>query len=206
FVGSGICIRDHPPPPNLNKKLSIQKNFLANIFSRILHLSLYNVCNKILHFSLFSIVSYLQKRTKSYQRNYFKKHEKETFFLKHFYLTSVYIGTTAGYYLAPKGAKTFIDATERFKIIEPVDMFMDNPTYHDVANLTYVPCALSLNEHSLDSNICNQNLSKLSECIALPKPPKKSYFKNLFYYSLNARKRLKTFKNFYKKYNYLQSN
>ncbi|MUU90304.1 glycosyltransferase family 25 protein, partial [Helicobacter pylori] len=50
--------------------------------------------------------------------------EKEAFFLEHFYLTSVYVATTAGYYLTPKGAKTFIEATERFKIIEPVDMFM----------------------------------------------------------------------------------
>ncbi|RVZ92849.1 glycosyltransferase family 25 protein, partial [Helicobacter pylori] len=48
--------------------------------------------------------------------------EKEAFFLEHFYLTSVYVATTAGYYLTPKGAKTFIEATERFKIIEPVDM------------------------------------------------------------------------------------
>ncbi|WP_033589102.1 glycosyltransferase family 25 protein, partial [Helicobacter pylori] len=49
--------------------------------------------------------------------------EKEAFFLEHFYLTSVYVATTAGYYLTPKGAKTFIEATDRFKIIEPVDMF-----------------------------------------------------------------------------------
>ncbi|GHQ16919.1 hypothetical protein JP0059_05810 [Helicobacter pylori] len=65
--------------------------------------------------------------------------EKEAFFLEHFYLTSVYVSTTAGYYLTPKGAKTFIEATERFKIIEPVDMFINNPTYHDIANFTYVP-------------------------------------------------------------------
>ncbi|EMH69586.1 hypothetical protein HMPREF1450_00229, partial [Helicobacter pylori HP260ASii] len=49
--------------------------------------------------------------------------EKEALFLEHFYLTSVYVATTAGYYLTPKGAKTFIEATDRFKIIEPVDMF-----------------------------------------------------------------------------------
>ncbi|RVZ92786.1 glycosyltransferase family 25 protein, partial [Helicobacter pylori] len=48
--------------------------------------------------------------------------EKEAFFLEHFYLTSVYVASTAGYYITPKGAKTFIEATERFKIIEPVDM------------------------------------------------------------------------------------
>ncbi len=29
--------------------------------------------------------------------------EKEAFFLEHFYLTSVYVATTAGYYLTPKG-------------------------------------------------------------------------------------------------------
>ncbi|WP_232728113.1 hypothetical protein [Helicobacter pylori] len=28
--------------------------------------------------------------------------EKEAFFLEHFYLTSVYVATTAGYYLTPK--------------------------------------------------------------------------------------------------------
>ncbi|GAA7470500.1 hypothetical protein ID1074_13440 [Helicobacter pylori] len=72
--------------------------------------------------------------------------EKEALFLEHFYLTSVYVATTAGYYITPKGAKTFIDATERFKIIEPVDMFMNNPTYHDVANLTYLPCPISLKQ------------------------------------------------------------
>ncbi|EMH39775.1 LPS glycosyltransferase, partial [Helicobacter pylori GAM83Bi] len=49
--------------------------------------------------------------------------EKEAFFLEHFYLTSVYVASTAGYYITPKGAKTFIEATECFKIIEPVDMF-----------------------------------------------------------------------------------
>ncbi|EMH17566.1 hypothetical protein HMPREF1417_01704, partial [Helicobacter pylori GAM260Bi] len=32
--------------------------------------------------------------------------EKEALFLEHFYLTSVYVATTAGYYLTPKGAKT----------------------------------------------------------------------------------------------------
>ncbi|PUD11364.1 lipopolysaccharide biosynthesis protein, partial [Helicobacter pylori] len=41
--------------------------------------------------------------------------EEEAFFLEHFYLTSVYVATTAGYYITPKGAKTFIEATERFK-------------------------------------------------------------------------------------------
>ncbi|EJB80452.1 putative lipopolysaccharide biosynthesis protein [Helicobacter pylori Hp H-3] len=81
--------------------------------------------------------------------------EKEALFLEHFYLTSVYVATTAGYYLTPKGAKTFIDATERFKIIEPVDMFMNNPTYHDVANLTYLPCPISLNKHAFNSTIQN---------------------------------------------------
>ncbi|RKU91179.1 lipopolysaccharide biosynthesis protein, partial [Helicobacter pylori] len=73
--------------------------------------------------------------------------EKEAFFLEHFYLTSVYVASTAGYYITPKGAKTFIEATERFKIIEPVDMFINNPTYHDVATLTYLPLPVSLNKH-----------------------------------------------------------
>ncbi|GAA8380946.1 hypothetical protein Hpkin38_08380 [Helicobacter pylori] len=50
--------------------------------------------------------------------------EKEVLFLEHFYLTSVYVATTAGYYLTPKGAKTFIEATERFKIIEPTMMWL----------------------------------------------------------------------------------
>ncbi|GAA8906258.1 hypothetical protein BTM207_07460 [Helicobacter pylori] len=78
--------------------------------------------------------------------------EKEAFFLEHFYLTSVYVSTTAGYYLTPKGAKTFIEATERFKIIEPVDMFINNPTYHDIANFTYVPCPVSLNKHAFNKH------------------------------------------------------
>ncbi|PUD15232.1 lipopolysaccharide biosynthesis protein, partial [Helicobacter pylori] len=52
--------------------------------------------------------------------------EKEAFFLEHFYLTSVYVATTAGYYLTPKGAKTIIQSTERFNIIEPVDNVMNN--------------------------------------------------------------------------------
>ncbi|WP_241887865.1 glycosyltransferase family 25 protein [Helicobacter pylori] len=53
--------------------------------------------------------------------------EKEALFLEHFYLTSVYVATTAGYYLTPKGAKTFIEATERFKIIEPVGYVYEQP-------------------------------------------------------------------------------
>ncbi|GAA7714373.1 hypothetical protein HpMMM92_01290 [Helicobacter pylori] len=53
--------------------------------------------------------------------------EKEALFLEHFYLTSVYVASTAGYYITPKGAKAFIEATERFKIIEPVDMFINKP-------------------------------------------------------------------------------
>ncbi|MDU9727481.1 glycosyltransferase family 25 protein, partial [Helicobacter pylori] len=81
--------------------------------------------------------------------------EKEAFFLEHFYLTSVYVASTAGYYLTPKGAKTFIEATERFKIIEPVDMFINNPTYHDVATLTYLPLPVSLNKHAFNSTIQN---------------------------------------------------
>ncbi|WP_033620868.1 glycosyltransferase family 25 protein [Helicobacter pylori] len=126
--------------------------------------------------------------------------EKEALFLEHFYLTSVYVASTAGYYLTPKGAKTFIEATERFKIIEPVDMFMDNSAYHDVANLTYVPCPVSLNKHAFNSTI--QNAKKLD--ISL-KPPRKSYFDNLFYHKFNARKCLKAFHKYSKQYTPLKT-
>ncbi|WQU16833.1 glycosyltransferase family 25 protein [Helicobacter pylori] len=121
--------------------------------------------------------------------------EEEAFFLEHFYLTSVYVATTAGYYLTPNGAKTFIDATERFKIIEPVDMFMNNPTYHDVANFTYLPCPISLNKHASNSTIQNAKKPDISL-----KPPKKSYFDNLFYHKFNARKCLKAFHKYSKQY------
>ncbi|GAA9929381.1 hypothetical protein VN0859_09890 [Helicobacter pylori] len=121
--------------------------------------------------------------------------EKEAFFLEHFYLTSVYVSTTAGYYLTPKGAKTFIEATERFKIIEPVDMFINNPTYHDIANFTYVPCPVSLNKHAFNSTIQNAKKPDISL-----KPPKKSYFDNLFYHQFNARKCLKAFHKYSKQY------
>ncbi|MFP6136781.1 glycosyltransferase family 25 protein [Helicobacter pylori] len=121
--------------------------------------------------------------------------EKEAFFLEHFYLTSVYVATTAGYYLTPKGAKTFIEATERFKIIEPVDMFMNNPTYHNVANFTYLPCPISLNKHAFNSTIQNAKKPDISL-----KPPKKSYFDNLFYHKFNAQKCLKAFHKYSKQY------
>ncbi len=121
--------------------------------------------------------------------------EKEAFFLEHFYLTSVYISTTAGYYLTPKGAKTFIEATERFKIIEPVDMFINNPAYHDIANFTYVPCPVSLNKHAFNSTIQNAKKPDISL-----KPPKKSYFDNLFYHQLNAKKCLRAFHKYSKQY------
>ncbi|MFP5955036.1 glycosyltransferase family 25 protein [Helicobacter pylori] len=121
--------------------------------------------------------------------------EKEALFLEHFYLTSVYVATTAGYYLTPKGAKTFIEATERFKIIEPVDMFMNNPTYHDVANLTYLPCPISLNKHAFNSTIQNAKKPDISL-----KPPKKSYFDNLFYHKFNAQKCLKAFHKYSRQY------
>ncbi|WP_025454973.1 glycosyltransferase family 25 protein [Helicobacter pylori] len=121
--------------------------------------------------------------------------EKEALFLEHFYLTSVYVATTAGYYITPKGAKTFIDATERFKIIEPVDMFMNNPTYHDVATLTYLPCPISLNKHAFNSTIQNAKKPDISL-----KPPKKSYYDNLFYHKFNARKCLKAFHKYSKQY------
>ncbi len=121
--------------------------------------------------------------------------EKEAFFLEHFYLTSVYVSTTAGYYITPKGAKTFIEATERFKIIEPVDMFINNPTYHDIANFTYVPCPVSLNKHAFNSTIQNAKKPDISL-----KPPKKSYWDNLFYHQLNARKCLRAFHKYSKQY------
>ncbi|MCQ2624881.1 glycosyltransferase family 25 protein [Helicobacter pylori] len=121
--------------------------------------------------------------------------EEEAFFLEHFYLTSVYVATTAGYYLTPKGAKTFIEATDRFKIIEPVDMFMNNPTYHNVANFTYLPCPVSLNKHAFNSTIQNAKKPDISL-----KPPRKSYFDNLFYHKFNARKCLKAFHKYSKQY------
>ncbi|RVZ35424.1 lipopolysaccharide biosynthesis protein [Helicobacter pylori] len=121
--------------------------------------------------------------------------EKEALFLEHFYLTSVYVATTAGYYITPKGAKTFIDATERFKIIEPVDMFINNPTYHDVANFTYLPCPVSLNKHAFNSTIQNAKKPDISL-----KPPKKSYFDNLFYDQLNTKKCLRAFHKYSRRY------
>ncbi len=121
--------------------------------------------------------------------------EKEALFLEHFYLTSVYVASTAGYYLTPKGAKTFIEATERFKIIEPVDMFINNPTYHDIANFTYVPCPVSLNKHAFNSTIQNAKKPDISL-----KPPKKSYFDNLFYHQLNTKKCLRAFHKYSKQY------
>ncbi|WQX87430.1 glycosyltransferase family 25 protein [Helicobacter pylori] len=121
--------------------------------------------------------------------------EKEAFFLEHFYLTSVYVASTAGYYITPKGAKTFIEATERFKIIEPVDMFINNPTYHDVATLTYLPLPVSLNKHCKISTI--QNLKKSDILLS---GPKKSYLDNLLYDQLNTRKCLKAFHKYSRRY------
>ncbi|MFP6125698.1 glycosyltransferase family 25 protein [Helicobacter pylori] len=121
--------------------------------------------------------------------------EEEAFFLEHFYLTSVYVASTVGYYITPKGAKTFIEATERFKIIEPVDMFINNPTYHNVANFTYLPCPVSLNKHAFNSTIQNAKKPDISL-----KPPKKSYFDNLFYHKFNAQKCLKAFHKYSKQY------
>ncbi|MCQ2702768.1 glycosyltransferase family 25 protein [Helicobacter pylori] len=121
--------------------------------------------------------------------------EKEALFLEHFYLTSVYVASTAGYYITPKGAKTFIEATERFKIIEPVDMFINNPTYHDIATLTYLPLPVSLNKHCKISTI--QNLKKSDISLI---GPKKSYFDNLFYDQLNTRKCLKAFHKYSRRY------
>ncbi|KHL86718.1 lipopolysaccharide biosynthesis protein, partial [Helicobacter pylori] len=121
--------------------------------------------------------------------------EKEALFLEHFYLTSVYVASTAGYYLTPKGAKTFIEATERFKIIEPVDMFINNPTYHDVATLTYLPLPVSLNKHCKISTI--QNLKKSDISLS---GPKKSYLDNLLYDQLNTRKCLRAFHKYSRRY------
>ncbi len=121
--------------------------------------------------------------------------EKEVFFLEHFYLTSVYVASTAGYYITPNGAKTFIEATERFKIIEPVDMFINNPTYHDVATLTYLPLPVSLNKHCKISTI--QNLKKSDISLS---GPKKSYLDNLLYDQLNTRKCLKAFHKYSRRY------
>ncbi|OKB14313.1 lipopolysaccharide biosynthesis protein [Helicobacter pylori] len=126
--------------------------------------------------------------------------EKEAFFLEHFYLTSVYVASTAGYYLTSKGAKTFIEATERFKIIEPVDMFINNPTYHDIANFTYMPCPVSLNKHAFNSTIQNAKKPDISL-----KPPKKSYFDNLFYHKFNAKKCLRAFHKYSKQYDHLKT-
>ncbi|MGL2344358.1 glycosyltransferase family 25 protein [Helicobacter pylori] len=121
--------------------------------------------------------------------------EKEAFFLEHFYLTSVYVASTAGYYITPKGAKTFIETTERFKIIEPVDMFINNPTYHDVATLTYLPLPVSLNKHCKISTI--QNLKKSDISLI---GPKKSYLDNLLYDQLNTRKCLRAFHKYSRRY------
>ncbi|WRB13973.1 glycosyltransferase family 25 protein [Helicobacter pylori] len=126
--------------------------------------------------------------------------EKEALFLEHFYLTSVYVASTAGYYITPKGAKTFIEATERFKIIEPVDMFINNPTYHDVATLTYLPLPVSLNKHCKISTI--QNLKKSDISLS---GPKKSYLDNLLYHQLNTRKCLKAFHKYSRRYNHLKT-
>ncbi|WP_154424052.1 glycosyltransferase family 25 protein, partial [Helicobacter pylori] len=126
--------------------------------------------------------------------------EKEAFFLEYFYLTSVYVASTAGYYLTPKGAKTFIEATDRFKIIEPVDMFINNPTYHDIANFTYVPCPVSLNKYAFNSTIQNAKKPDISL-----KPPKKSYWDNLFYHQLNTKKCLKAFQKYSKQYDHLKT-
>ncbi|RVY07916.1 glycosyltransferase family 25 protein, partial [Helicobacter pylori] len=103
--------------------------------------------------------------------------------------------STAGYYITPKGAKTFIEATERFKIIEPVDMFINNPTYHDVATLTYLPLPVSLNKHCKISTI--QNLKKSDISLS---GPKKSYLDNLLYDQLNTRKCLKAFHKYSRRY------
>ncbi len=60
---------------------------MSNIFiGKLSSLSVY----KCIHFAL----GFLKK----IQRNYYPTHEKEAFFLEHFYLTSVYVASTSGYY------------------------------------------------------------------------------------------------------------
>ncbi|UOR86937.1 glycosyltransferase family 25 protein [Helicobacter pylori] len=152
--------------------------------------------SRFLNLSTHKVIHYILKKI---QKSYYSMHEKEAFFLEHFYLTSVYVASTAGYYLTPKGAKTFIEATERFKIIEPVDMFINNPTYHDIANFTYVPCPVSLNKHAFNSTIQNAKKPDISL-----KPPKKSYFDNLFYNQLNTRKCLRAFHKYSRQYDHLK--
>ncbi len=170
--------------PSKNRSISEKYREMLNIFiGKLSNLSVY----KCVHF----VLGFLKK----IQRNYYLTHEKEAFFLEHFYLTSVYVASTAGYYITPKGAKTFIEATERFKIIEPVDMFINNPTYHDIANFTYVPCPVSLNKHAFNSTIQNAKKPDISL-----KPPKKSYFDNLFYDQFNTKKCLKAFHKYSKQY------
>ncbi|WQT01155.1 glycosyltransferase family 25 protein [Helicobacter pylori] len=177
--------------PSKNRSISEKCREMLNIFiDKLSNLSVY----KCIHFAL----DFLKK----IQRNYYLTHEKEAFFLEHFYLTSVYVASTAGYYLTPKGAKTFKEATERFKIIEPVDMFINNPTYHDIANFTYVPCPVSLNKHAFNSTIQKPQKKSLR---SYPLPPKKSTFRGLFFYNLNAKKRLKTFHKYSKQYDHLKT-
>ncbi|CAJ99619.1 lipopolysaccharide biosynthesis protein [Helicobacter acinonychis] len=171
------------------------KEILSISIDKFSNLSTY----KCIHFAL----GFLKKM----QRSHYATHEKEALFLEHFYLTSVYVASTAGYYLTPKGAKTFTEAVNRFKIIEPVDIFMNNSSYHNMANLTYTPCALSLNEHSSNSTIQKPKDCKKKEREAhlLPTPPKKSSFRGLFYYTLNAKKRLKAFNEYSKQYDHLKT-
>ncbi|WP_033777433.1 glycosyltransferase family 25 protein [Helicobacter pylori] len=78
---------------------------------------------------------------------------------------------------------------------EAVDMFINNPTYHDVANFTYLPCPVSLNKHAFNSTIQNAKKPDISL-----KPPRKSYFDNLFYHKFNARKCLKAFHKYSRQY------
>ncbi len=178
-----------PPFDYSSKNRSISEKYreMLNIF----------IGGKLSNLSVYKCVHFILGFLKKIQRKHYLMHEKEAFFLEHFYLTSVYVASTAGYYLTPKGAKTFIEATERFKIIEPVDMFINNPTYHDIANFTYVPLSVSLSEHSLDSTIQKPQKKSLKSYTL---PPKKSTFRGLFFYSLNAKKRLKAFHKYSRRY------
>lgn len=65
----------------------------------------------------------------------------------------MYVVFIVGYYLIFKGVKIFIEVMECFKIIELVDMFMDNFVYYDIVNFIYVFCFVFLSEYFLDSII-----------------------------------------------------
>lgn len=79
--------------------------------------------------------------------------EKEVFFLEYFYFISVYVVFIVGYYIMFKGVKIFIEVMECFKIIELVDMFINNFIYYDVVNFIYLFCFVFLNKYVFNSII-----------------------------------------------------